>query len=159
MDRMKTMERLKKRAEFLAVAGGARASRRGFVLQKRDPKSGEASRAPRFGFTVTKKMGNSPERNRIRRRLREAVRLAGLDHAVAGTDYVLVGRRAALSQPFEVLTADLISSMQYLTRQPAGERAPKSRPGESRPINEPARSPGAVDTTPNVSRPHAESLD
>ena len=31
--------------------------------------------APRFGFTVTKKVGNSVIRNRIRRRLREAVRL------------------------------------------------------------------------------------
>ena len=92
------MERLKKRAEFLAVAGGPRVSRRGFVLQKRDRRDVEGT-LTRFGFTVTKKMGNSPERNRIRRRLREAVRLSFAENARAATDYVLVGRRAALERP------------------------------------------------------------
>ncbi len=122
MDRPKTMERLKKRAEFLAAAGGARASRRGFLLQKRDR---EAPSGPRFGFTVTKKMGNSPERNRIRRRLREAVRLAAAPHATAFADYVLIGRRAALSQPFDDMVRDLISGLNALQRPAA--RTP-SRP-------------------------------
>lgn len=121
------MERLKKRAEFLAVAGGPRVSRRGFVLQKRDRREVEGT-LTRFGFTVTKKMGNSPERNRIRRRLREAVRLSFAGNARAATDYVLVGRRAALSQPFEELTRDLISGFAALER-PA---APKTRQAEAR---------------------------
>ena len=30
----------------------------------------------RFGFTVSKKVGNAVERNRVRRRLREIVRLS-----------------------------------------------------------------------------------
>lgn len=120
------MERLKKRAEFLAVAGGPRVSRRGFVLQKRDRRNPEGT-LTRFGFTVTKKMGNSPERNRIRRRLREAVRLAFAGNARAATDYVLVGRRAALSQPFDELTRDLISGFAALER-PAGTKSAPSRP-------------------------------
>lgn len=65
---------------------------------------------PRFGFTVTKKTGNSVERNRIRRRLREAVRrMAPLD-AKPGFDYVLVGRRDALQLPFLDLTSDLAAA-------------------------------------------------
>jgi ribonuclease P protein component len=116
MDRLKTMDRLKKRAEFLTVARGDRVSRRGFVLQKGVPAAAMPERAARFGFTVTKKNGNSPERNRIRRRLREAVRLAAAPHALAGSDYVLVGRRAALSQPFDALLSDLISSLNALAR-------------------------------------------
>lgn len=135
MDHMKTMDRLKKRAEFLAVAGGARASRRGFVLQKRDPGADAPDRAARIGYTVTKKMGNSPERNRIRRRLREAIRLAGGAHAIAGTDYVLIGRRAALSQPFDLLVSDLISGFDALKRQTAGPRQIERG-------KEPARQPG-----------------
>lgn len=135
MDHMKTMDRLKKRAEFLAVAGGPRASRRGFVLQKRSPRAEEADRPARIGYTVTKKMGNSPERNRIRRRLREAIRIAGGEHAAAGTDYVLVGRRAALSQPFELLVADLISGFDALQRPTPASR-PKARGKET------ARQPG-----------------
>lgn len=133
MDQMKTMDRLKKRAEFLAVAGGARASRRGFVLQKRDPEADASGRDARIGYTVTKKMGNSPERNRIRRRLRAAIHLAGGAHAVPGTDYVLVGRRAALSQPFELLVADLISGFDALKRPAAGAR--RSERGKEQPGN------------------------
>jgi len=122
MDHMKTMDRLKKRAEFLAVAGGPRASRRGFVLQKREPRADEGTLPARVGYTVTKKMGNSPERNRIRRRLREAVRLAAGGNAVAGTDYVVVGRRATLSLPFETLVTDLISGFDALKRPATGPR-------------------------------------
>jgi ribonuclease P protein component len=135
MDQMKTMDRLKKRAEFLAVAGGARASRRGFVLQKRDPGTESPDRAARIGYTVTKKMGNSPERNRIRRRLRAAIDLAGVEHAVPGADYVLVGRRAALSQPFDLLVSDLISGFDALKR-------PISGPRQHERGKEPARQPG-----------------
>ncbi len=51
----------------------------------------------RFGFTVTKKTGNAPERNRIRRRLREAVRRAGEGLEGIGGDFVLIGRREALA--------------------------------------------------------------
>jgi ribonuclease P protein component len=132
MDPVKTMDRLKKRAEFLAVAGGARASRRGFVLQKRDPEPDSSERSARIGYTVTKKMGNSPERNRIRRRLRAAIGLAGGAHAVPGADYVLVGRRAALSQPFELLVADLISGFDALKRPAAGAKPARARQATAR---------------------------
>lgn len=121
MDRKKTMERLKKRADFLAAAGGLRASRRGFLLQRRD-REGAGGEPPRFGFTVTKKMGNSPERNRIRRRLREAVRL-GAAAATPGADYVLIGRRSALSQPFDDLLRDLASGLAALSARRAAHLA------------------------------------
>jgi len=61
---------------------------------------------PGIGFTVTKKTGNSPERNRIKRRLRAAVTACARDFLPAH-DYVLVGRREALSEPFAKLVADL----------------------------------------------------
>ena len=87
------IERLKKRRDFLAAAKGSKAARRAFVLEAR--KRGDDG-PPRFGFTVTKRTAKKAvERNRIRRRLREAARLAA-ENAPAGHDYVLVGRRAAL---------------------------------------------------------------
>ncbi|GHB45385.1 hypothetical protein GCM10007094_38480 [Pseudovibrio japonicus] len=64
-----------------------------------------------MGYTVTKKTGNSVERSRIKRRLRAAVASLDLDIAQTGADYVLVGRRAALSQPFEELLKDLRGSV------------------------------------------------
>jgi ribonuclease P protein component len=129
------MERLKKRAEFLAVAKGARSARRGFVVQAlaghRD------DRPPRVGFTVTKKTGNAVERNRIKRRLREAMRLAGAEVARPGTDYVLVGRREALGLAFSDLAADLRSALKQAHRDP--------RPGRDRPLPRAASGPGPSD--------------
>ena len=114
------MERLKRRAAFVAVARGQRLSRPGFILQALaagDETGGKpGKRPPRFGFTVTKKIGNAVVRNRIRRRLREAVRLAE-PKAESSTDYVLVGRRAALTLQFERLVTDLIDGFEALSRR------------------------------------------
>src|SRR5512135_157488 len=97
------MERLRQRADFLAAASGTRVPAAGFVLQARK----RTDRGPaRFGFTVSKKVGNAVERNRVRRRLREIVRLAGTDRTRAGHDYVLIGRRAALQLPFARIAQD-----------------------------------------------------
>lgn len=68
----------------------------------------------RFGFTVTKKVGNAVERNRIRRRLREVVRLAAGTRTRAGHDYVLVGRRAALKLPFDRLVQDFDGALRRI---------------------------------------------
>jgi ribonuclease P protein component len=100
------MDRLRRRADFRAASSGTRTSAGGFVLQARlrDDDSGI-----RVGFTVSRQVGNAVERNRVRRRLREIVRLAG--DVLAGDveankgmrnghDYVLIGRRAALTLPF-----------------------------------------------------------
>jgi ribonuclease P protein component len=101
--RFASMERLRQRADFLAAASGIRVPAAAFVLQacKRRDKG-----PARFGFTVSKKVGNAVERNRVRRRLREVVRLAAVDGLRAGHDYVLIGRRAALNVPFARMTQD-----------------------------------------------------
>jgi ribonuclease P protein component len=119
------MERLKRRAAFKAVAGGRRVARTGFVLQALQAAAesqADGARPPRIGFTVTRKIGNAVVRNRIRRRLREAVRLAATG-AENATDYVLVGRRAALTLPFERLVTDLMAGFEILSSGKApGER-------------------------------------
>jgi len=97
------MERLRQRADFLAAAGGIKVPAATFVLQARDRR--EAGPV-RVGFTVSKKVGNAVERNRVRRRLREIVRLNSGDALRPGYDYVLVGRRAALSADFSALIED-----------------------------------------------------
>ncbi len=97
------MERLRQRADFLAAATGTKVPAAAFVLQAR--KRGDGGPA-RVGFTVSKKVGNAAERNRVRRRLREIVRLAQPHRMQSGHDYVLVGRRAALNVPFDRLAQD-----------------------------------------------------
>lgn len=113
------IERLKKRRDFLAVARGHRAPRRAFVLEAlRRADDGPA----RIGFTVSKRTAKKAvERNRIRRRLREAARLSAGD-ARAGHDYVIVGRRAALTEPFDDLKSALVAAMRKLPEATAGAR-------------------------------------
>jgi len=96
------LRRLTKRSQFQRAARGNRAGRSAFGLQAVAAPMPE----PGIGFTVTKKTGNSPERNRIKRRLRAAVTACARDFLPAH-DYVLVGRREALSEPFAKLVADL----------------------------------------------------
>ncbi len=98
--------RLRRRAEFQRVARGSRWQSEAFTLQAAK-RGDEAAQGPRIGFTVTRKTGGAVERNRIRRRLKEAVRIAEKLDAKPDHDYVLIARRGALSRPFDLLRADL----------------------------------------------------
>lgn len=128
------MDRLRQRADFLAVANGARVNSPAFVLQSLDRKSlGRDDFGPiRIGFTVTKKNGNAPERNRIRRRLRELVKRLDPVSMQPHHDYVLVGRRDALSRDFATMLDDLrmaFTKPARHTHKGRGSRTDGSRPG------------------------------
>lgn len=109
------MDRLRQRADFLAVANGARANSAGFVLQGR---LRDDDGPIRVGFTVTRKNGTATERNRIRRRLRELVKRLDVISMRPHSDYVLVGRRTALNRDFATMLDDLRSALGRLERQP-----------------------------------------
>lgn len=101
----KSLRNLKKRSQYLRAARGKRAGHRAFGLQMiaaPEPTAGQ----PGIGLTVTKKVGNSPQRNRIKRRLRAAAK-ACQTRFKPQHDYVLIGRRAALDEPFEGLVGGL----------------------------------------------------
>ena len=93
-----------KRAEFLAARKGRRLNGPYFFVETRDRGDGSG---PRFGLTVTRKVGNAVERNRIKRRLREAIRLKAAADMADGIDYVVVARREVLDLPFAALTDEL----------------------------------------------------
>ena len=108
------MDRLRQRADFLAVANGTRVSSAAFSLQSR----ARSDQGPvRVGFTVTKKNGTATERNRIRRRLRELVKRLDVISMRPHHDYVLVGRREALTRDFAVMLDDLRSALTRLDRK------------------------------------------
>jgi ribonuclease P protein component len=106
------MQRLRQRADFLAAASATKVATTGFVLQARE----RGDRGPvRIGFTVSRKVGTATERNRVRRRLREIVRRSdALRQGHAGHDYVLVGRRTALSRTFDRMVEDLNDALRRL---------------------------------------------
>jgi len=123
------MQRLRQRSEFLAAATGAKAPVTGFVLQALDRRE---DGPVRVGFTCSKKVGNAVERNRVRRRLREVVRLAPPDRMRPGHDYVLIGRRAALDLPFERMVEDFDRALRRLHAAPTGSGGKRTGGGPSR---------------------------
>jgi ribonuclease P protein component len=117
---------LKRRAEFLRVRKGPRWATPSFVLEAKPRDSREAEPSAqggaRFGFTVTRQVGKAVERNRIRRRLKAAVREVGAGHARGEFDYVLIARRPALTSDFAVLRSDLVKAFERVHRTPAKGR-------------------------------------
>ena len=54
---------------------------------------GKIGKGLRVGFTVTKKIGNAVERNRIKRRMRVAARHVLATNGRVAHDYVMIGKR------------------------------------------------------------------
>ncbi|WP_045685526.1 ribonuclease P protein component [Martelella endophytica] len=120
-----TVGRLKSRPQFLAVQKGDRLKGPLFLLEFLD--RGEPDTPARVGFTVTKRQGNAVERNRMRRRLKEAVRLKGAFAMKPGCDYVVVGRRDVLEAPFSRLVDALEERISKPPRTGRSQKA--SAPG------------------------------
>ncbi|MBS0384414.1 MAG: ribonuclease P protein component, partial [Proteobacteria bacterium] len=102
------IERLRTRAQFLAVRGGPRAVRATLRVEAmRRAEGGPIG----LGLTATRKIGGAVARNRARRRLREAARELLPKHGLLGVDYVLVARQAAPDAPWPALLDDLQNAL------------------------------------------------
>jgi len=84
----------------------------------------DAARTPRFGFTVPKAVGKAVLRNRIRRRLREQVRLVLLPEVEAEWWIVFNPRRSLDKAQVLDLTQWLGKLRGFLRRQRAPSFAP-----------------------------------
>ena len=102
------IERLKKRPDFLACAA-ASACARGCVLVQMRPR--DETPLVRAGFTATKRIGGSVDRNRAKRRLREAARLLLPQFASPGFDYVFIARGGVTTRPWARLLDDMKSAL------------------------------------------------
>jgi ribonuclease P protein component len=83
-----------------------------FYLRRPD----DELKGARVGFTVCKALGGAVQRNRIRRRLREAVRLIGFPHDMP-LDVVINPKRSALSAEFKDLQAEVVKAFQVIEKQ------------------------------------------
>lgn len=96
--------RLKKRKDFVLISDkGTKHVASGLVLQAL-PNHTELIR---IGFTVTKRVGCAVVRNKVRRRLREVVRLSPDISQMKGFDLVIIGRKSTQDRPFQKLLSDL----------------------------------------------------
>lgn len=116
MTEQKSAYWLTKRSEFLRAAKGRRFHTALFTIQAVTCEKPDAQ--ARFGLTVTSKAGNAVERNRMKRRLREALRLSARTKARPAVDYVIIGRRDILSAPFETLVRELDQGVERIKPTP-----------------------------------------
>ena len=122
------LDRLKKRRDFLRVAGrGRKWVTPGLILQTcgmPDANKDTITRMGglRVGFTVSRKVGGAVARNRVRRRLKAVAEQVLADHATPGRDYVLVGRSATVNRRYDALVQDLEMALQRLDRAAKGAR-------------------------------------
>jgi ribonuclease P protein component len=123
------ISRLKRRADFQRAARGRRARMEAFALQANGRAATTDGAGPRVGFTVTKKLGGAAVRNRIRRRLKEALRLASNLEARPDHDYVVMAQREALQRRFDLLQSDLVRAFS-LVHSSAARSAPARRPND-----------------------------
>src|SRR6185503_12975203 len=82
----------------------------------------DGSVGSRVGFTVSKALGGAVQRNRMKRRLREAVRLKGLQHTVAA-DVVINPKRTLLDAEFADLQNDIARAFEAMAKNLKKERA------------------------------------
>ncbi len=82
------------------------------------PRTDGAAQAPRIGFTVSRALGGAVTRNRIRRRVREAVRrnFATLTPAV---DVVINPKKSAMRADFAALEREVAAAFAAIGRQGA----------------------------------------
>ena len=112
------IERLKKRAEFLACAQAPSCARGAVVVQARP--RGDDQPLVRAGFTATKRIGGSVQRNRAKRRMREAARLLLPDLGRPGVDYVFIARGGVTTRPWARLLDDMKSALIRLAAERDG---------------------------------------
>ncbi|ASE39721.1 ribonuclease P protein component [Brevundimonas vesicularis] len=123
------IKRLLRRPQFLAAAKGVSEARGAVVIQRLE--RGDGSPHIGLGFTATKKIGGAVQRNRAKRRLREAARAMLAQHGVPGSDYVFIARMGTTERAWDRLLDDVKSTLTRLAtpkaHKPSHARAPSGQ--------------------------------
>jgi ribonuclease P protein component len=98
--------RLRKHADYQRVYRDGRRRSAGLLTYFSAPRV-DAGAGPRVGFTTPRALGKAVDRNRIRRRTREAVRLH-IAELTADVDLVLHPRRTVLTAEFAAIEREIL---------------------------------------------------
>jgi ribonuclease P protein component len=104
-----SQSRLRQHADYQRVYKAGRkqfAKQVAYFFALRTPESPSPTAGPRIGLTVPKALGKAVDRNRIKRRLREAIRRA-LPLLSVSVDVVLHPRRSVLTLDFAIIEQEV----------------------------------------------------
>jgi ribonuclease P protein component len=118
-----TGARLSKHADYQRAYAASRKRRSASMSWFLAPQSpvgvaAELPASPRVGLTVGKVMGKAHERNRMKRRMREALR-RHVELLPSGCDLILHPRRSVLTLDFKKLEAEVVRILQQATAEAA----------------------------------------
>jgi len=122
--------RLRKHADYQAVYAGSRKqfSKQMTYFAMLRP---EAAGMPRVGLTAGKVLGGAVERNRIKRRMREAVRMH-LGELRLPLDVILHPRRSVLTLEFAAIEREVRQIFRAVQSAAAKGALPAPKPAEAR---------------------------
>ena len=114
-EQLRPVDRIKQRRDFRRVQGsGVRAHTRHFLLTLARSPHGPG----RVGITITRKVGNAVERNRVKRVVREVFR-RNREWFPPGVDVVFIAKRGAPSVDYETLREEVRRARRTLERRAA----------------------------------------
>jgi ribonuclease P protein component len=121
---LQNLGRLKKRSEFLCAAQSGFKWVSPSVIMQLDPNPKAQKQSPQihFGVTATKKLGCAPQRSRIKRRLRAALKdviaeRQELFQNINGANLVLIGRDATTDIDYKQLKKDMSWCLKRLSQK------------------------------------------
>lgn len=121
--------RLRKHADYQSAYAASRKRQSAsmtWLVSPQPPESGETT-TPRVGLTAGKVLGKAHERNRIKRRMREALR-RHLDLLPSGCDLIFHPRRAVLTMEFAKLETEIVRILEQARTEATRMRQAAGRP-------------------------------
>jgi ribonuclease P protein component len=134
-----TGARLSKHADYQRAYAASRKRQSASMSWFLATQAAEASRfalppaGPRVGLTAGKVMGKAHERNRIKRRMREALR-RHVELLPPGCDLILHPRRTLLTMDFAKLEAEVVRILQQATAEAGRMKRSAAQPARIEPL-------------------------
>ena len=121
--RLRPEDRLRASRDFLACYRGTRSRAGALMVVSAPNKEG----VPRFGLTVSRKVGNAVVRNQIKRRLREAYRSDPRRGSLPARDFVAHALPGLAGAGFHQMKRDLWRAMEGAVSSPRRPRRSRRR--------------------------------
>lgn len=115
---------LKKRSEFLSVAAQRNSYRKNSIIVSVSPYVADKADDLKIGLVVTKKVGNAVVRNKVKRRLREALRILLKNEVIVSKikqmmpmHLVFIANRQTVQSLFSDIISDISEGLCFLPRK------------------------------------------